>query len=177
LERSSSSKSSERYIRCATIADIPAIVALINEADQVYRAIIPPELWREPFVTKERLLQEWAEREYLVAMDGGEVVGVVCWEVIGPAAYLGRLFVHPSRQRQGIGRSLLETVESKAKRAGCRLISLIVNPKATWAVRFYEKHGYIKGEMDELGKWAEAIRERLPQGSDWMVMVNKHGGS
>lgn len=175
MGRSSSSKSIERSIRRATIADIPAIVALINEADQVYRTIIPPELWREPFITNKRLLQKWAEREYLVAMDGGEIVGVVCWEVMGPAAYLGRLFVHPSCQRQGIGRALLETVESKAKRARCRFISLIVNPKATWAVKFYEKHGYIKGKMDELGEWVEVIRERLPEGSDLMVKRMRRG--
>lgn len=157
------------------MADIPAIVALINEANQVYHAIIPSELWREPFITKKRLLQEWSAREYLVAVDDGKIVGVVCWEVMGPVAYLGRLFVHPCCQRQGIGIALLETVESKARKAGCKLISLIVNPKATWAVRFYEKHGYIKGEIDELGKWAEAIRERLPEGSDLMVKRMRRG--
>lgn len=83
--------------------------------------------------------------------------------------YLGRLFVHPRHQRQGIGHVLLEAVEARAREAGCEIVSLIVNPKAIWAVRFYEKYGYVKREVDKLGEWAEALRERLPEGCDLMA--------
>ncbi|MEA3459933.1 MAG: GNAT family N-acetyltransferase [Chloroflexota bacterium] len=158
-------------VRQATPADIPAIVTLINEADKVYRTIIPPERWREPFMTEDRLQAEWSKREYLVAEADSEIASAVAWQAMEPAIYLGRLFVYPHRQRQGIGHALLEAVEGRTRKVGGEIISLIVNPKATWAVRFYEKYDYVKKEIGELGEWVEALKERLPEGIDWMVMI------
>ena len=38
-------------IRCCANADFPAIEALINEAAQAYRGVIPTDCWHEPYMT------------------------------------------------------------------------------------------------------------------------------
>src|SRR6266849_4073912 len=38
-------------IRCCANADFPAIEALINEAAQAYRGVIPADCWHEPYMT------------------------------------------------------------------------------------------------------------------------------
>ena len=38
-------------IRCCANADFPAIEAVINEAAQAYRGVIPADCWHEPYMT------------------------------------------------------------------------------------------------------------------------------
>lgn len=165
----SSVKSETPSVRRATLADIPAIVALANEADKVYRAIIPPERWREPFMTEERLRTERSEREYLVALHGGQVIGVAAWRVIGLAAWLSRLFVRPDCQRRGIGKALVEAVEAKAREAGCEAVFLFTHRLAHWALRFYAACSYVATEPEKLGAWLEPIRSRFSEDDAFMI--------
>ena len=60
-------------------------------------------------------------------------------------AFLHRLFVKPSKKRQGIGTALLQTAESAMKERGISvsLVHLGI-PKEQWfeSYAFYPKHGY-----------------------------------
>ena len=82
------------------------------------------------------LLRELAkERMILVAMEGDVIVGT---------ASLGRdqvhaVFVHPTRQGRGIGRHLMEAVESEAQARGERELILYASLSA---VAFYEASGW-----------------------------------
>jgi len=71
----------------------------------------------------------------LVAMEGDVIVGT---------ASLGRdqvhaVFVHPTRQGRGIGRHLMEAVESEAQARGERELILYASLSA---VAFYEASGW-----------------------------------
>src|SRR2546422_2813307 len=73
------------------------------------------------------------ERMILVAMEGDVIVGT---------ASLGRdqvhaVFVHPARQGRGIGRRLMEAVESEARARGERELILYASQSA---VAFYEAY-------------------------------------
>ena len=75
------------------------------------------------------------ERMILVAMEGDVIVGT---------ASLGRdqvhaVFVHPTRQGRGIGRRLMEAVESEARARGERELILYASLSA---VAFYEANGW-----------------------------------
>ena len=75
------------------------------------------------------------ERMILVAMEGDVIVGT---------ASLGRdqvhaVFVHPARQGRGIGRRLMEAVESAARARGERELILYASLSA---VAFYEANGW-----------------------------------
>jgi len=56
--------------------------------------------------------------------------------------YLANLAVLPSHQGHGIGSALLAHVEGKARKAGLRKCSLIVDTEKPGALRLYERLGY-----------------------------------
>jgi GNAT superfamily N-acetyltransferase len=75
------------------------------------------------------------ERVILVAVEENQIVGT---------ASIGRdqvhaVFVHPTRQRRGIGRHLMEAVESEAQTRGESALTLYASVSA---VAFYEAQGW-----------------------------------
>jgi hypothetical protein len=48
-------------IRPSTDRDIPAIDAIINQAAQVYKGVIPADCWHEPYMPRTELLAEIAD--------------------------------------------------------------------------------------------------------------------
>jgi len=62
-------------IRRSVEADLPAMVAIINDAAKKYRGVIPADRWHEPYMPKDELLQEIAHGiDFWVAEDEGRVV-------------------------------------------------------------------------------------------------------
>jgi GNAT superfamily N-acetyltransferase len=55
---------------------------------------------------------------------------------------LDKLYVHPGRQRRGIGAALLQAVEDWARRQQARRLWLQVNRGNAQAIRAYEKYGF-----------------------------------
>ena len=47
-------------IRRCSDADFAAIEAIINEAAEVYRGVIPADCWHEPYMTRSELMSEIA---------------------------------------------------------------------------------------------------------------------
>ena len=121
-------------------SDFDAILAVINDAAQAYKGVIPDDRWKEPYMTAEELTAEieagirffeWVEVDHLL--------GVAGIQAIKDTTLIRHTYVLTKRQRGGIGSSLLK-----------RLINLARTPEilvgtwadATWAIRFYEKHGF-----------------------------------
>jgi GNAT superfamily N-acetyltransferase len=89
----------------------------------------------EASLTPQSLRELSRERMILVAVDGDAIVGT---------ASLGKdqvhaVFVHPARQGRGIGRRLMEAVESEARARGERDLILYASLSA---VAFYEAGGW-----------------------------------
>ena len=74
-------------------------------------------------------------RMVLVAVEGAVIVGTAS---LG-GAQVHAVFVHPAKQGQGIGRRLMEAVESEARARGERLLILYASLSA---VPFYETTGW-----------------------------------
>ena len=80
--------------------------------------------------------------QHFMALDdsSGEVVGVVKWLEKAPGvAWLSHLAVMPDHQKQGIGRQLVETVETAARQKGCSLIGAHARLNST---EYFEKLGF-----------------------------------
>ncbi len=99
----------------------------------------------------------------LVAEIGGEVVGYVAihWVpfpmIQGCEAYVSDLLVSRSDRGAGIGRRLLETVESEARERGCSRLMLNQDRAApSFARRFYPKHGF--REREEYANFVKPLR-------------------
>jgi GNAT superfamily N-acetyltransferase len=80
---------------------------------------------------------------FLVARDAvGDIAGCVFVDVRDSRGYFGLLSVDPSRQHLGIGRSLVDAAEARARAAGCVAMDIrVVNLRAELPA-FYQRLGY-----------------------------------
>jgi D-alanine-D-alanine ligase len=84
---------------------------------------------------------------FLVLEEEDTVVGYACWGVIPgtrASADLYWIVVHPDRQRQGLGRTLLEAAESWMAQAGRVRVYVETSTRAQYEPTrtFYERCGY-----------------------------------
>jgi N-acetylglutamate synthase-like GNAT family acetyltransferase len=135
---------SRSAIRAACSDDGPAIADVINLANKVfYKAIVPSDRYREPFLDLQDVRAESRRRTFYVFEKNDKIAGVIALEArLRAIGVIGRLYVLPNRQREGIGTALLSHVEGLAKRGGLRETVVWTDPKAIWAVSFYRRHGY-----------------------------------
>lgn len=98
------------------------------------------EPWGHPKGT-EKDDYEPISRHYMAVDDAsGEVLGVVKWMERAPGvAWLSHLAVEPTRQKQGIGKLLVEAVETEARQAGYTTIGAHSRLNST---EYFEKLGY-----------------------------------
>ena len=126
-------------IRPCRAADVEAIFAIVNEAAEAYRDVIPPDRWREPYMPMSELEGEiGAGVEFWGYEDDGELVGVMGIQDVGDLDLIRHAYVLPGLQGRGIGSALMERVTSDATRP------LLVGTwaAAEWAIRFYRRHGF-----------------------------------
>ena len=80
---------------------------------------------------------------YCLVLDvGGAVAGYGIMSIAAAEAHLLNLCVHPSSQRLGYGRSLLNALLAKAEDATCEKIFLEVRPSNAIALRLYHSAGF-----------------------------------
>lgn len=72
----------------------------------------------------------------------GTPTGCVYLKCSGERAYFGMLSIDPTRQRQGIGRLLVEAVESRARERGCRFMDLHIVNLREELIPYYRRLGY-----------------------------------
>ena len=95
-------------------------------------------------------------RDIFVAEEDGEIVGTVNLEGPKGRLFMGAyaLFVDPQSIKQGIGRSLMELAEEKAKSIGFRQIRVT---SSLTARKFYEKIGYVKVDETESEEYGSGL--------------------
>ena len=126
-------------IRKSEDADLPQIFAVINEAAQAYRGVIPLDQWHEPYMTKDQLDTAIAQGVvFWVAEDQGRLLGVMGIQDKGPLALVRHAYVAPTTQRKGVGTQLLRHVEHLAQKP----ILIGTWADASWAIDFYRRNGF-----------------------------------
>jgi len=102
--------------------------------------VIPDDLWKEPYMSSEELKCEIESGvEFYGWFDNESLVGAMGIQFIKDVTLIRHAYTHPNHQRRGIGSKLLR-----------HLIALATTPEilvgtwanATWAISFYEKHGF-----------------------------------
>lgn len=126
-------------IRPCPPADIDTIHEIINDAAGAYKHVIPPDCWREPYMSRQELLREIAQGVTFWAVAEGEhLVAVMGLQPVHDVALIRHAYTRSAFQRRGHGAALLAHFRERTDRP------MLVGTwsTATWAVRFYEKHGF-----------------------------------
>ena len=127
-------------IRSLSSSDFDAIFRVINDAAQAYKGVIPFDRWKEPYMSAEELKDEieagvglfgWVEKKQLL--------GVAGIQPIEDTTLIRHAYVVTRYQRRRVGARLLEYLLGLA-RTPETLVGTWAD--ATWAIRFYEKHGF-----------------------------------
>ena len=133
-------------IRRSVDADVPAMVAIVNDAARAYRGVIPDDRWHEPYMPREELEKEIAAGVvFWVAEEDGRVTGMMGIQDKGDVALVRHAYVASGTQRSGVGTRLLRHVEALVDTP----ILIGTWAAASWAIQFYERNGFAVVSGDE----------------------------
>jgi putative acetyltransferase len=121
--------------------DDQGVPELFAAADAYGLSIYPPENYHALDAS------EFARDDVVLLVartDSGDAVGMAALNV--PTAELKRMFVSPAARGTGLGRSLLEAVESAALAHGIRTLRLETGEPQVAAIALYERAGYVRIE-------------------------------
>ncbi len=137
-------------IREGIEADFPAMLAIVNDAAQKYRGVIPADRWHEPYMPADELKKEIAAGiVFWVAQEDERVQGVMGIQDKGDVTLIRHAYVATSQQGKGIGTKLLRHLQGLSEKPF--LIGTWAD--ASWAVDFYVRNGFTvvsKEEKDRL---------------------------
>jgi N-acetylglutamate synthase-like GNAT family acetyltransferase len=126
-------------IRPSGDGDFESIWRVINDGAQAYRGSIPTDRMHDPYMSREELRGEIdAGVEFWIYEDSAGVAAVMGLQYLQDVTLIRHAYVLTERQREGIGGRLLAHLGTLAR--GPVLIGTWA--AATWAIRFYERHGF-----------------------------------
>jgi len=126
-------------IRKCTEDDLQTMYAIINDAAQAYKGVIPDDCWHDPYMPLDELKQEIEDGVVFWGIDEeGNLVGVMGIQDRGNVVLIRHAYVRTNRRNNGIGTQLLKHLEGMIKEP----ILIGTWADATWAIRFYERNGY-----------------------------------
>jgi N-acetylglutamate synthase-like GNAT family acetyltransferase len=106
----------------------------------------------------QELRREMSEMTFFGHEEEGKVLGVAGYQPVKDVTLVRHIYVLPEHQRRGIGSKLLSYLMGMAT---SRQILVGTWEAATWAIRFYEKHGFkLLPNKNELLRRYWKIQER-----------------
>jgi len=97
---------------------------------------------------------------FLVALDGGQVVGSIMAGYDGHRGWLYAVAVLNSHRRRGVGAALVHGAEGRLQSAGCDKINLQVRVSNAAVVEFYKRLGYLIEDRISMGRRLSTLRRR-----------------
>ncbi len=126
-------------IRYCTDFDFESIRSIINDAAIAYRNTIPTQLYREPWMTESYLKEEISRGVKFSGLEeNGTLIGVMGVQDVLDVTLIRHSYVRTAQRRHGIGSALIESHIAHSDRpilVGCL-------KAMTWAITFYQKHGF-----------------------------------
>jgi GNAT superfamily N-acetyltransferase len=128
-------------------SDIPEIFATINDSASAYKGHIPADVWHEPYMPMDELMGEIAAgvRFYKETADSGAILGIMGIQDVQDVALIRHAYVHTAARGQGVGGRLLAHLLTLTDRP----VLIGTWKAATWAISFYEKHGFALANEEE----------------------------
>lgn len=120
-------------------SDFSDILDIINDGASAYKGVIPDDRWQDPYMSEEELKVQIEEGvQFWKFMDNGTVIGVMGIQDRQEVTLIRHAYVRTSERNKGIGARLLMHLYTIA------LTPVLIGTwkDASWAIRFYEKHGF-----------------------------------
>ena len=122
-------------------SDSSKILYVINDAAIRYKGIIPNNCWHEPYMSEQELIDEFSDGVRMYGYHhNNKLIGVIGIQEVKDVVLIRHAYTLTSYQCKGTGSALLEYLLKKNQN-----FRLLVGTwrDATWAIRFYEKFGFI----------------------------------
>lgn len=162
-------------LRKCTASDHEAMQALINDAARAFKGVIPEDRWHEPYMSMEELQSEIQDGVKFQGIEqAGRLAGVMGIQDKMEVTLIRHAYVRTASQGMGLGRQLLRHLEGLTHKP----ILIGTWQAATWAIRFYEKNGYVlqsRNTTRSLLRRYWIIPDRQIETS--VVLANWRGGS
>jgi GNAT superfamily N-acetyltransferase len=127
--------------------DASKILHIINDASLRYKGIIPDDCWHEPYMPKQELIDEFSDGVCMYGYHHNNIlIGVIGIQEVKDVILIRHAYTLTTFQGKGTGSALLEYLLKKNQNSRL-LVGTWRNAK--WAIRFYEKFGFILHAKDQ----------------------------
>ena len=138
------------HIRPAGPDDAPGVTV-------VAQASFAPYVGRlgdvEPWPMHVDYLEKIAAGHTWVAVDEGEIVGLLVLEPHDDHLLLDIVGVAPAHHGTGVGTRLLDVADEQARSMGLPEVRLSTNVVMTENLAYYPRHGYVETHRDQVGPY------------------------
>ena len=121
--------------------DSSKILFVINDSAVKYKGIIPDYCWHEPYMSEQELIDEFTDGVRMFGYNrNNKLIGVIGIQEIKDSILIRHTYTLTHYQNTGVGSELLKYLLRRNQNS-----RLLVGTwkKAEWAIRFYEKFGFI----------------------------------
>ena len=123
------------------------ILYVINNAAIRYKNVIPDNCWHEPYMSERELIDEFKDGVRMFGyLNNNKLIGVIGFQKIKNVVLIRHAYTLTVCQGKGTGSALLKYLLNKNLNSRL-LVGTWKNAK--WAIRFYEKFGFILHTKEE----------------------------
>jgi N-acetylglutamate synthase-like GNAT family acetyltransferase len=148
--------------------DFTTILEIINDAASVYKDVIPADRWHDPYMPEDELKKQISEGvQFWSYTENEEIVGVMGIQFKGEVTLIRHAYVRTNSKGKGIGSRLLAHLSALSETP----ILIGTWADASWAIGFYQKHGYRLLEKEEKNKLLRKYWSIPPRQVDTSVVL------
>ena len=126
--------------------DFDAICEIINDGACAYKGVIPEDCCKQPYMPAAELRHEINDGvEFWGIEENGELLGVMGIQDVQDVTLIRHAYVRTVHRSKGIGAKLLLHLQALTSKP----VLIGTWADATWAIRFYEHHGFTVFSHDE----------------------------
>ena len=133
-------------IRRCNEADFEPILSIINDGAQAYKGSIPADRCEDPYMSRDKLQDEIADGIVFWGYEeSSQLVAVMGIQQIHDVTLIRHAYVRTANQHRGIGAKLLSHLKTLSNRP----VLIGTWADASWAIHFYQGHGFSLVESRE----------------------------
>jgi putative acetyltransferase len=139
-------------LRPVTASDVPHVIALVTETLAEFGLEFGKGAATDAQLHGLPESYRGAGGEFFVARVDARLVGTAGVALVEPRVFeLRKMYLHRSARGQGVGKLLLDACVSYCRSSGARAVVLDTTEQMTDAIRFYERHGFVRDDSQVRG--------------------------